>query len=75
MLQESTIQLPMPSVGYTQFKFPAASSVSALQVAGASKRVPGSTVERPAELVDSVVGTIQYVHSEVAGHMGGQGYC
>jgi hypothetical protein len=25
--------------------------------------------------VDSVVGTIQYVHSEVAGHMGGQGYC
>ena len=36
----------------------AASSVNALQVAGASKRVPGSTVERPAELVDSVVETI-----------------
>ncbi len=48
----------------------AASSVSALQVAGASKRVPGSTVERPAVLVSSVVETIQYVHSEAAGHRG-----
>jgi hypothetical protein len=48
----------------------AASSVNALQVAGASKQVPSGTVERPAELVDSVVKTIQYVHSEVAGHRG-----
>lgn len=30
----------------------------------ASKLVPGSIAERPAELVDSVVETIQYVHSE-----------
>ena len=48
----------------------AASSVNALQVAGASKRIPGSTVERPAELDDSVVETIRYVHAEVAGHRG-----
>jgi hypothetical protein len=48
----------------------AASSVNALQVAGASKQVPGRTVERPAELAYSVVKTIQYVHSEVAGHRG-----
>ena len=66
----------MPSVDYTQplgrfgFRSQLTAAVSALQVAGASKRTPGGTVERPAELVDSAVGTIQYVHSEVAGHRG-----
>jgi hypothetical protein len=55
----------------------ASSSVNALQVAGASKRVPGSTVERPAELVSSVVETIQYVQCALRScrPQGCEGYC
>jgi hypothetical protein len=49
----------------------AASSVNALQVAGASKPVPGAVAERPAELVDSIC-ALRSCRPRLEG---GEGYC
>jgi hypothetical protein len=57
ILLDLAIPSPMPSCRLHPVQVSAASSVSALQVAGASKRVPGAVAERPAVLDDALVKT------------------